>query len=288
MSTQTVKIAAMACCYNRITKTKAFLETLTAQRLPEGHILDIYILDDQSPDGTGKFIQENYPSVNLIEGSGSLFWAGGMRMLWSHVLKTGDYDFYLLLNDDVKLFDDAIAHLIEAYKKAPGTANIIIGSVLNPDHTRITYGGRKLLKRYKGDSVLLIPDGKELQECEQGNANVMLIDKATVDKIGILSDRYIHSFADFDYTLNAMRHGTRVWVAPQYLGSCDYDHGKPWLPASVPLKKRIEYMRSPKGLESRSYLRYVWKFFPLSYPAAVFKLWLKILFPVVYDKYKKD
>lgn len=288
MSTQTVKIAAMACCYNRITKTKTFLESLTSQHLPVGYVMDIYMLDDRSPDGTADFIRENYPSVNLIEGSGSLFWAGGMRMLWGHVLKTGEYDFYLLLNDDVKLFSDAVVRLPEAYAKAPAQDNIIIGSVLNPDQTKITYGGRRLLNKYNGDGVLLIPDDAELQECDLGNANIMLIDKATVDKIGILSDRYIHSFADFDYTLNAKRHGTKVWVAPRYFGSCDYDHGKPWLPSSVSLKKRIEYMHSPKGIESRSYLRYIRKFFPLNYPAAVLKLWLKTLFPVVYDKYKKD
>lgn len=288
MSTKTVKIAAMACSYNRLAKTKAFLETLTKQKLPEGCAVDIYILDDQSPDGTGKFVKENYPSVNLIEGSGSLFWAGGMHMLWSHVMKAGHYDFYLLLNDDVKLFDDAIKCLLDAYKKAPSKDNIIIGSVLNPDLTKITYGGRRLLNKYNGDGVLLTPDETELQECDLGNANIMLVDKATVDKIGILSDRYIHSFADFDYTLNAKRHGSKVWVAPRFFGSCDYDHGKPWLPASAPLKKRIEFLRSPKGIESRSYLRYIRKFFPLNYPEAVIKLWIKTLFPGVYDKYKKD
>lgn len=287
MPTQTVKIAAMACCYNRIEKTKAFLQTLTAQHLPDGHTLDIYLLDDQSPDATGKFIRENYPEVNLLEGSGSLFWAGGMRMLWAHVMKAGRYDFYLLLNDDVKLFDTAVADLITAYKEAPAKDNIIIGSVLNPGHTKVTYGGRKITNKLNGDSILLTPNAG-LQECDLGNANVMLVDKATVDKIGILSSRYIHSFGDFDYTLNAKRHGSKVWVAPGYFGSCDYDHGKPWLPASTSFKKRLEYMRSPKGIESASYLRYVRKFFPFNYPAALLKIWLKTLLPVVYDKYKKD
>jgi len=287
MSTKTVKIAAMACCYNRIKKTEAFLNTLTTQYVPDGYQMDIFMLDDQSPDGTGMLIRENYPQVNLIEGSGSLFWAGGMRMLWTHVAKVAQYDFYLLLNDDVRLFDNAIADLISAYKKAPNKDSIIIGSVLNPDHTKITYGGRRLIGKYNTDGILLKPDDAELQECDLGNANIMMVDSGTFDKIGVLSDRYMHSFADFDYTLNAKRHGSKVWVAPKYLGSCDYDHGKPWS-SSKSLKKRIEYMRSPKGLESRSYLRYIRKFFPYYYPEAFLKIWLKTLIPSVYDKYKKD
>lgn len=283
-----LKIAALACSYNRLEKTNAFLKSLTNQYIPEGYELDIYLLDDQSPDGTADYVREHFPAVNIIDGSGSLFWAGGMRMLWQHVVATADYNFFILLNDDVKLFDNAIEKLVAAYHQSTYKNNILIGTVQNLDHTKITYGGRKLLNGYNGDAVLVEPDATELKEADLGNANIMLVDKGTVDKTGILSDRYIHSFADFDYTLNAKRNGTKVWVAPGYYGSCVYDHGKPWMSQKHPLKQRIAYMRSPKGIESRSYLRYIRKFFPLNYPAAVLKLWLKTLLPVIYDRYKKD
>jgi GT2 family glycosyltransferase len=285
---QVLKIAALACSYNRLEKTKVFLKSLTTQYIPEGYILDIYMLDDQSPDGTVNYVREHFPPINIISGTGSLFWAGGMRMLWQHVVNTADYDFFILLNDDVKLFDKAIDKLLTVYHKSTFKENVLIGTVQNPDHTKITYGGRKLLNGYNGDAALVEPDANELKECDLGNANIMLVDKGTVYKIGILSGRYIHSFADFDYTLNAKRHGVKVWVAPGFYGSCEYDHGKPWLSSEHTLKQRIAYMHSPKGIESRSYLRYIRKFFPLNYPAAVIKLWLKTLLPVVYDKYKKD
>jgi GT2 family glycosyltransferase len=281
------KIAALACSYNRLEKTKAFLKSLTTQPIPAGYSLDIYMLDDQSPDGTASYVREHFPAVNVISGSGSLFWAGGMRMLWQHVVNTADYDFFLLLNDDVTLFDNAMEKLLIAYHKSAHKNNIVIGTVQNPERTKTTYGGRKLLNGYNGDAVMVEPDATELTEADLGNANIMLVDKGTVNKIGILSDRYIHSFADFDYTLNAKRHGSKVWIAPGYYGSCEYDHGKPWMSQKHSLKQRIAYMRSPKGIESRSYLRYIKKFFPLNYPTAVFKLWLKTLLPVVYDKYKK-
>ncbi|MES2375626.1 MAG: glycosyltransferase family 2 protein [Bacteroidota bacterium] len=283
-----LKIAALACSYNRLEKTKAFLKSLTTQPIPEGYSLDIYILDDQSPDGTASYVRNHFPTVNIIEGSGSLFWAGGMRVLWQHVMDTAGYDFYILLNDDVKLFNNAITRLIESYNKSTYKDNILLGTVQNPEQTKITYGGRKMVNTYTGEAELVEPDDTELKECEMGNANIMLIDKGTVDKTGILSDRYIHSFADFDYTLRAIRKGSKVWVAPGYYGSCEYDHGKPWMSQQHSLKQRIAYMRSPKGLESRSYFRYVRKFFPLTYPSAFLKLWLKTLLPIVYDKYKKD
>jgi GT2 family glycosyltransferase len=288
LASKNLKVAALSCSYNRLEKTKTFLTSLTNQYIPEQYTLDIYVLDDNSPDGTADYVRDNFPAVKVIEGSGSLFWAGGMRVLWQKVIDTADYDFFILLNDDVKLFDGAISQLLEAYNKSASKPAVLVGTVKNFDLTKITYGGRKLLNSYNGDGVLVEPDATELKEFDLGNANIMLVDKGTVEKIGILSDRYIHSFADFDYTLNAKRHGVKVWVAPGYYGYCEYDHGKPWLSTDHSLKERIAYMYSPKGIESRSYLRYIRKFFPLNYPAAVAKLWLKTLLPVVYDKYKKD
>ncbi|MFD2146829.1 glycosyltransferase family 2 protein [Mucilaginibacter antarcticus] len=144
-----------------------------------------------------------------------------------------------------------------------------------------------MLNGYNGDSVMLEPDDNELLECHLGNANILLVDKLTVDRIGILSNRYTHSFADYDYTLRAIRKGSKVWIAPGYYGSCDYDHGRPWMSSDRPLKDRIAYMKSPKGLESDSYLKYIKEFFPLNYPSAFAKLWLKTLFPFVYDRFKK-
>lgn len=286
-SAEKIKIAALACSYNRINKTKAFLQSLTTQAISAQYSLDIFLLDDQSPDDTADYVKQHFPTVKLLEGSGSLFWAGGMRMLWTKVREAGDYDFFILLNDDVRLFDGAIAKLLEAYHKSTNKDNILVGTVQNFDLTGITYGGRSLLNGYNGDATMVEPDDTGLKECDLGNANIMLVDKGTVGKIGILSDLYTHSFADYDYTLNAKRHGVKVWVAPGFYGYCEYDHGNPWLSANHTLKQRIAYMRSPKGLESRSYLRYIKRFFPLNYPAAVFKLWLKTLLPVVYDKYKK-
>lgn len=287
MLSKVLKVAALSCSYNRKEKTTAFLDSLTSQYIPETYVLDIYMLDDQSPDGTAKYVREHFPSVNVIYGSGSLFWAGGMRMLWQHVINTADYDFFILLNDDVRLFDNAIEKLLAAYLQSKYDKNILVGSVKNFDLSKTTYGGHKLLNGYNGDARLVIPDEHDLKACDLGNANIMLVDKATVDKIGILSGRYIHSFADYDYTLNAIRNGIKVWVAPGYYGYCEYDHGNPWLSSRHSIKERIAYMHSPKGLESRSYLRYIRKFFPLNYPAAVGKLWLKVFLPIIYDKFRK-
>jgi GT2 family glycosyltransferase len=288
VSEKILKIATLCCCYNRIAKTTVFLDSLIKQSIPENYAIDYFLLDDHSPDNTGARVKMVFPQVNVLQGSGSLFWAGGMRTLWEHVLRQGEYDFYLLLNDDVVLSAGALERLLAAYRLADGSGHILLGTVLDPNNGSITYGGRKIKNFTTGSTFVQKPDAEQLKVCEIGNANIMLVDRATVNRIGILTDVYTHGFADFDYTYAAVKNGLNVWVAPGYYGHCENDHGVSWLSGKVPLKKRIAHLYSPKGLAFKEYRTYIKRNFLFMLPAAYFLLWLKTLFPAVYDTFKKE
>jgi len=283
-----IKLAILSCSYNRIKKTSEFLKSVVSQKVSTEYSIVIYLLDDNSSDGTVDFVESHFPSVEILRGSGSLFWAGGMRTLWEQVMKKDEYDFFLLFNDDVVLFDGALDRLLAAYYLSDYTENIILGTVQDTEKRNITYGGQKINNRLTGNAVTLEPDAVSLKPCEIGNANIMLVDKATVKKIGILSGSFTHGIADYDYTLTAVENGLKVWVAPGYYGCCDNDHGVSWLSQGTPLKKRIEYLYSPKGLAYKQHLLYIKKHFPLSLPISYFKFWVKTLFPFIYDVFKKE
>ena len=276
----------MACSYNRKNKTASFLKSLHAQVIPAGYSLSIYLLDDKSSDGTAEHVRSSFPDVTVIDGTGSLYWSGGMRTVWTEALNRGNYDFFLLLNDDVKLADGAIARLLEAQKQSKADANIYLGSVQDAKTLELTYGGHKVKNRLKGFTDPIIPDAEQIKECEVGNANIMLVDKGAVKKIGILSAKYIHGLADYDYTLRGVKNGVSVWVAPGYYGFCENDHGKNWLPANAPFKKRLAYLYSPTGLAFKEYMYYVRQHYPLMLPGVFVKAWMKTLFPILYDKFK--
>lgn len=283
-----LNLAVLTCSYNRVKKTTAFLTSALKQQVQDDTAIDVYLLDDNSPDGTAACVEVQFPEVKLIKGSGALFWAGGMRTLWRYVLKQKHYDFFLLCNDDVVLMDGALQRLLDAHKMSAYTSgNIILGTVIDGDGC-ISYGGQKIVNRLNGNSVNISPHPETLTPCEIGNANVMLVDRQTVDRIGILPDLYTHGIADYDYTLTAVASGVKLWIAPGYYGWCDNDHSITWLPQSAPLKKRIEYLYSPKGLAYYEHMVYVKRHFPLSAPMTRVKLWAKTLFPFMYDVFKKE
>ena len=115
-----------------------------------------------------------------------------------------------------------------------------------------------------------------------------MVTKSVVKAIGILDDRYIHQFGDYDYTLVASRNGIPVLVCPGFGGYCSDDHGNNWLQAHSSLKKRINFLYSPLGLSYKEQTYYLWKNFKFQFPYYFSMLWLKTLFPVLWEKYKKD
>lgn len=283
-----MKIAVLLATYNRKVKTLTCLGNLKDQEIPDDLNLEVFLTDDASTDGTTKAILEQYPETHVYHGSGNLFWAGGMIHSWTMALSS-NADYYLLLNDDTFLQRDTVRIMLQScadhYAKH-GQQAISVGTTKDPNSEEITYGGRKLYSRYQPQSYRVEPQAHSI-ECDMANSNIMLVPAEVVAKIGTLSKEFTHAIADFDYTLRAKKAGFSVIVAPGILGVCANDHEKNWKSGDVKLSERVKYLYSVKGLAYKEYLLFIKKHFPLNLPASFLKLWLKTLFPLVYDVFKK-
>ena len=283
-----MKIAVLITTFNRYAKTIACLERIYQLQNSNSSELTIFVADDNSGDGTPEFIAKHYPEIILLKGSGSMFWVGGMRLAWQEAVKK-NYDAYLLLNDDVVLAADALDVLLQTHFYAlknfqqPG---IYTGSTYDPESTRLSYGGRKLLNKISGKSILVQPDQNEPVSCDFAHANILLVRKEVVEKIGILAVEFTQRLADYDYTLRARKQGFPLLVCPGYGGSCQDDHGKNWLPANHSLKERVKYLKSPKYLAYHEYLFFMKRHFPLYRPVTFVKLWMKTIFPSIWSRFK--
>lgn len=283
-------IAVLLTCFNRKEKTLACLNSLFEADIPKGYEFDIYLVDDGSTDGTSEAVKEKYTDIEIINGSGNLFWAGGMRLAWKTALESESYDAFLLLNDDVILFDDFLNNLIKTERYALNKdkkKGIYSGATIDNRTNKVTYGGYKIKTNHLVVRNELLTPANLPQKCELTNANILWISKETVDAIGIFDERYTHGIADFDFSMHAVKKGIPVYLAPNFGGVCLHDHGKPWKAGSVPLKDRITYLKSPKGIAYKEYLYYIKKHFPLFLPYSFMMLWVKTFFPFIWDNYKK-
>lgn len=284
------EIAVLLTSHNRKEKTLACLASFYLAQKPKGYTFDIFLVDDGSTDGTSDAIKENYPAVNIVSGNGNLFWAGGMRLAWKKAMSQKEYYAFLLLNDDVILFNDFLDNLIISENHALskfGKKGIYSGATIDNTTSRITYGGEKITKNNFIVRRKLLTPKEVSQQCDLTNANILWISKETIDLIGFFDERFTHGIADFDYSLRAIKKGIPVYLAPNIGGVCLFDHGQNWKSNTSSLKERIAYLKSPKGLAYKEYMYYIKKHFPLYLPYAFTMLWLKTLFPVFWDKLKR-
>lgn len=284
------KVAVLLTCYNRKDKTLACLQSFFASNRPPNIEFDIYLVDDGSTDGTADAVKRNYPDICIIKGDGDLFWAGGMRLAWQTALDKKKHQAFLLLNDDVLLNRDFINQLLitEEYSLGEnGKTGIYSCATMDDTTKKVTYGGYKIKRNHFVVRNELLTPTDLPQQCELTNANILWISKETVDALGIFDDAYTHGIADFDYSLQAVKKGIPVFLAPNFGGICIHDHGKSWKSGKAPLKERIAYLKSPKGLAYDEYLYYIKKHFPFFLPYSFVALWLKTLFPILWERYKK-
>ncbi|KQC29343.1 glycosyltransferase family 2 protein [Flagellimonas eckloniae] len=283
-----MRIAGIYTCFNRKQKTLNSLSTLYQSHAKyEGETaieLDVFLTDDGSTDGTSEAVREQFPDVILLSGSGNLFWAEGMRNSWNEALK-GNYDVYLLLNDDVELYENVFSQLLKCHGHCIenlGRPGICIGATEDRKTQLVTYSGSIILNKFLYTQKRLAPNGG-YQKCDLANANIMYVPKEVVEKIGILSSGYSHGIADYDYSLMANKNKIPVVIAPEYCGHCENDHADIYEDFStLTLKERREKLYKPTGLAYESYLKYMKKFFPMRYPFLVIVGWIKLYFPKFY------
>ncbi|NEU10253.1 glycosyltransferase family 2 protein [Flavihumibacter sp. R14] len=191
-------IAVLLTCFNRRESSLKCIKQL----LHFNQDVDIFLVDDNSSDGTSKAISDQYPQVNLIKGTGNLFWTRGMYLAWENATK--DYNYYLWLNDDVVLYENCFKELFECVKLTNDMA-LISGVIETAEKNRILYGGTDENKK------LITPNGK-LNPITNMNGNVVLIPKYVYNKLGKLDPKLHHDLGDVDYGLRAKANGIGVFT----------------------------------------------------------------------------
>lgn len=210
-------VAALLTVHNRRELTLACLRSVTRQSVPAD--VDIFLVDDASTDGTAAAVAQEFPTVFLIEGDGSLYWNGGMRRAFRAALAKG-YDYYWWLNDDTHLDGEALRTLLSTAERIAEPA-IVAGTTRDPLTGRPTYGGVARLDSKRPLRFALVePLPRDPRRCETMNGNCVLIPKQVAHVVGNIDRRYVQKMGDFDYGLRARQEGFEVWVAPGTVGVC--------------------------------------------------------------------
>lgn len=273
-------LAVLLTVHNRVAVTTRCLMHLFEQELPPTMHMDVYMVDDGSTDGTAQAVKDQFPQVNIIQGDGSLYWNRGMWTAWDVASKNKSYDFYLWLNDDTFLLDNAITQLLDLSGQYDNEI-IVVGASKIPNSDKLTYGGHT-------DTGRPICNGIP-NEITIFNGNIVLVPRKVFEKLGNLDYYYRHGMGDYDYAIRARKAGIKMYQCGNALGICDvHKRIDKWCNPDVPFPQRLKAMHQPTGMPPKEWFHYESQ---ISVPKALFHvitLYVRCAFPALWEKQMKE
>lgn len=244
-----MQVAILVACYNRKEFTKRCLDSLVCQfAAVADKQFDIYVYDDGSTDGTQEMLKKEYPYVKVVRGEGGAYWCRSMYYLMELTVKK-NYDFYMMINDDVRFYNDAIEKMFQAYYTTQKECGIV-GAFQSVSSKDFTYGGRD----WQTNPVK--PNG-QIQPCIFANWNCFMVDDVVVRKIGLIDGKYQHSWGDWDYSYRMIKSGISIYETGDYIGECEINSTKnTYRDNTLSRGTRLKKLFSPKGLPVASCMRY--------------------------------
>lgn len=249
------KIAVLMTTYNRAEYTEKCIKSLYEGN-PDTDFRFV-VVDDKSEDDTVKRIGNLPCKIKVLEGTGGLYWTGGMRKAMSYVMMAANQlDYILLVNDDVEFYEGAIKKMIERMDSS--NADVIAGSTCEKSGA-MTYGGVAMRSKFFAKFDLIMPTAEPV-ECDTFNCNAVLMKPDAFISAGNLDGKYIHSMADYDYGMHIGRLGFKIVNSAEHVGSCkDNDMTLSWRNPAIKRVERIKLKESPKGLPFKDWFYFVRK-----------------------------
>ncbi|WP_159634901.1 glycosyltransferase family 2 protein [Sphingobacterium composti Ten et al. 2007 non Yoo et al. 2007] len=284
-----MKVAVLITVFNRVDKTLKCLESLFTSRIPDNLIYKVFLTDDGSTDGTRENIQAQFTNKNIdiLAGTGNLYWNGGMNNSWQAAINEGGFDGYLWLNNDSIIYENLWEEILIADKYAIDNYNkrgIYVGSTKDSVTGKFSYGGFVFTNKWTLSDKFLPPNGN-LQVCHAAHGNITYVSNEVVISEGIFCENYVHGGGDHDYSYLAYKHGFPVLVMRDYVGECENDHkGSDVDFMNLSLKERFAYVRAPLGYNLNNALLFQKRCFPYRYPFVWGLSYFKLLFPKMYYK----
>ncbi|WP_234734039.1 glycosyltransferase family 2 protein [Tellurirhabdus bombi] len=214
-------IAVIIPTFNR----KRLLQTLLDQLLQQqagAFLLEIIVVVDGSTDGTTDLLQQQFPTVHTIQGSGNWWFTRcvneGIRFAQARLKSS----FVLILNDDSEIAPDYLLKLTQAHAQVAPDA--IMGSLsvsLEQPH-RITFSGTKKTVRWLMKTIPYTPPFEAYEAAlfsghyptESLNGRGTLVPMSVFDRIGLLDERRFPQYgSDDDLALTATKAGIPVYIS---------------------------------------------------------------------------
>ena len=115
------KVAYILVCWNNQTLLDECIQSINDQLYSQK---EIYLIDNNSNDGSAQYVEKHYPQVKLIKSDKNNGFARGNNLLIAEALKDQDIEYFALINTDARLDPGWTTELVKVAKKNPKVATL--------------------------------------------------------------------------------------------------------------------------------------------------------------------
>ena len=192
----------------------------------------VIVVDNGSFNNSVERLQREFPQLTFKINETNLGFSKGCNVGIREALKDAHCEYVLLMNNDATIEPASLAAAVAA-AEAWTDVGIVSGKVLSarPPHTIWYAGGR--IDYWRGQAVVRgfgeVDRGQYDTPCETGfvTGALMLIKRAVLNKVGLLSEDYFFGVEEWDFSASARRAGFKLYYVPGFVGSHAAD-GSHW------------------------------------------------------------
>ena len=185
--------------------------------------IHIIMVDNASTDDSVRFVQDTFPSVEIMTTSENLLWAGGNNLVIRRLRAASRPGRYLLLlNNDTVVPEGSLVRLVKALAADPTAWAATPRICYAHDPSRIWYDGGRTGK-YSGWiqhlGIRQLAGRRPLTNSyvDYGTGCALLLKDDALQSIGEIDESYHFYGEDVDYSLRIRAGGGRILHVPKAL-----------------------------------------------------------------------
>ena len=211
-----IRLAIVSPVHNRRELTLQCLRSLS--RIDSSGVeINVYIVDDGCTDGTREAIEDNFPDVKIVQGTGDLWYTAGTNLGVVAALKCKP-DYVLCINDDSIFEERSILRMVECAQRHK--RSVVGGLLLLWDAPHRVFQVAPVWKTWKGgwqhwyeQTIWTIPEN--VWEVDMIVGNCILYPAAVFEECGLLRPQVSAQYGDAEFTTRLRRSGWRLLIEPR-------------------------------------------------------------------------
>ena len=209
----------------------------------------IVVFDDNSSDGTSKWLKKYYPKIIQIKGNGNNWWTGSLAKGIQYCIDN-NCKYIMSVNADVLVSPELIFRLIETSKTYNNS--VIASLVVEVDNPNIIlWGGSYFKKIHKlipiyspryivkaGNDIKSI--SSEIYETDEVHGRGVLIPSIVIKNIGNYDyNNFPHYGGDNDFSFRLKNNNIKMYVDPSCVARAFADNTSLNIREKMSLSKKI-------------------------------------------------